>query len=1088
MQKKRFSTKVFSVVLSLLMILTVIPLVPFADTTAEAAYANEYYYPAGTKYIKDIAMVYYKSASEGQATLANAVGESAGNGYVLRQDLTAGTGGDYYVYIGWTWTTNPAEAVRGFRISHNNGTPSSYTQSGVNWYPVNSGVHSWVPQLHGDGCVDTNRGAGGDDIFVYITKDPAFGPPVTNLYRAGSTGDRDNHINAGWKGVVTFQDNGYIIDLNKGAGGDDLFFVYYAPAITKVNTAALRTAYSNSDGFIGVEGYTAASIGELAAARNAAKTIMDAFDNHQGYANYTQTDINNAATRLNNAVNNLKITLKLNGTVNGGDKDQTIEITVGRNKTAQVDLSKYTASKPGANFAGWSKNALSTEGTTGIVTVGFNETYYALFGVELTANFHYLLPNGELKLETKKLYAMNSASAASTPKPNAKNATINGKTYEFLGWRTDTTAAEATVTKTGIFTVYTSNPVVNVYAVYSAPITFTQNVNKGEPSVEAEIQTQYLNANTEITKTSHTFTVTDVAPEREGGTFLGWADTTTATAAQYTAGYEFNLTEDLTIYAAYKMNYVEVKFVDEDGDVVDTQTIAYGDDAIIPDVTLTKDFDEDYHYEFAGWDYTAEQLIGVKADTVVTAQYTAIEHTIDEEITLEPYCTTTGLKNEFCTGCDFLVEDIEIEALGHNKAVDPGSPATCTTDGSSDYITCLRCLEVLQERQTIPALQHDWVLDTAKPATCSIGGYEIYVCKNNSNHKEVRNETLPTGEHVEKVVKAEAASCLENGLTEGTECVYCGAVLRSQNIILADGHKLITDAYVAPTCTETGLTKGAHCENCDYVVAQEEIPALGHDWSDFTAKAATCTEDGYTAGSKCRYCHEVKDSVVIPALNHGENGYEVIVHEATCTENGYTEYICAYDANHNYTVKGESSFGHTGGTATCKEQAVCDICKQPYGETSEHSYTSVVIPATCTKAGYTEYTCSACGDSYKADETKLADHIYDGGKITTAPSCCEAGEKTFTCINCSDSYTEVVEATGHNVNNWTVEGLEATGTCDNCGETITANPEDVGLELPECERCGMVHRYNSGIFKYKGIYCSIVYFFRQIVNFFKGNA
>ncbi len=1088
MQKKRISTKVFSVVLSLLMMLTVIPLVPFADTTAQAAYANEYYYPTGTKYIKDIAMVYYKSASEGQASLANAVGEGAGKGYVLRQDLTAGTGGQYYVYIGWTWTTNPAEAVRGFRICHNNGTPSSYTQSGVNWYPVNSGVHSWVPQLHGDGCVDTNRGCGedSDDIFVYITKDPNFGPPVTNLYRCGSTGERDNYINSGWKGVVSFQNNGYVVDLNKGAGGDDLFFAYYAPSLTKVNTAALRSAYSNSDGFVGVEGYTAASIGELAAARNAAKTIMDAFDNNQGYANYTQTDINNAATRVNNAVNNLKITLKLNGTVNGGDKDQTIELTVGRNKTAQVDLSKYSATKEGAQFAGWSKNALASEGTTDVVTVGFNETYYALFGVELTANFHYLMPDGTLKTETKNIYAMNAASAASTPKPNAKNAIINGKTFEFLGWRTDTSAAAATISKTGIYTVYVDNPVVNLYAVYSAPITFTQDVNKGEPAIEAESQIQYLNANENMTKTSHTFTVTDTMPEREGGTFLGWADTTTATAAQYTAGYTFTITEDLTIYAAYKMNFVEVEFVDEDGTVIETQNIPYGDDAVIPDVTLTKDYDETYHYEFAGWDYTADQLIGVKADTIVTAQYTAISHDYTITPILEADCLEAGKDKHECD-CGYFKE-VDVEALGHNKSFDPGTPATCTADGTTDYITCLRCHEVLQKREILPKLGHDWELYEARPATCNVGGYEIYVCKNNPNHKETRNETTPTGEHNPITIKGWDADCLTNGKTDGEICENCGTIIVDQRIILADGHDLIIDKYVAPTCEETGLTEGAHCEDCDYKVEQETIDALGHDWADFTAKAATCTEPGYTAGSKCRYCHEVKDSIEIPALNHGENGYEVIEHEATCTEDGYTEYICAYDAKHNYIVKGETAEGHKGGTATCSEQAVCDICKESYGKTVDHAYEAEVFAPTCSKEGYTEYTCSVCGDNYQDDKTAVVAHTYDNGIVTTAPTCTSEGVKTFTCIYCPDSYTEVVPVKEHNVDNWTIEGTEAHGDCADCGEHFTANPEDVGLELPECERCGMVHKYNSGFYKYKGIYCSIMYFFRQIANFFKGIA
>ncbi len=1083
MQKKRLPSKVLSVVLSLLMMLTVIPLVP--GVTADAA-ATEYYHPAGQKYIKDLAIIYYKSASEGQGVIKSTVGHDAGTGYALLKDLTAGTGGDYYVYLGWTWTTNPNEAVRGFRIEHNGSVASSYYQSGVYWYPINSGVHSWVPQLHSDGCVDLNRGkSNSDDIKLYLTKDPAFGPPVTFLDRAGSTGERDSLLQSGYTGVVTFSDNSYIIDVNKGAGGDDLFLLYKRDtSVTTVNTSSLRSVYNNTAVFDGAAGYTPASAAALSSARNQAKTIMDAFDSNNGYASYSQAAINNAVNQMNNAANNLKTNLYLDASTNGGSPDQTVEVLVGRNKTATVDLSKYTATKSGADFAGWSKSSLSTTGTTGTVTVGFNETYYALFGKALTANFHYLASDGTLKKDTQSVYAMNAATAAATPLPSARNVTVNGKTYTFLGWREDTQATTNTINKTGVYTIYETNPNVNVYAVYSTPITFTQDTNKGEPAIEPQVQTQYINANTEITKTSHEFIVSADEPVRDGGKFLGWADTTTATASQYKAGYKFTLTDDLTIYAAYKMNYVKVQFVDGNGIVIDEQSVAYGDDASFTTEVPTKDFDDENHYVFTGWD--VNDLTALKADTIVTAQFDAIPHTIEDDIITEPYCESTGLKDQFCTGCDFIVEDIEIAALGHHKAFDPGTPATCTRDGETDLITCLRCNTVLQERETIPALRHNYVLSEAVTATCSKGGYEIWVCLNNENHKETRNETAPTGVHKEITVKGWAAECLVNGLTDGTECEQCGAVLSAQNIILADGHHLITDAYVAPTCEETGLTKGAHCENCDYVIAQEVIPETGHDWADFTAKAATCTEAGYTAGSKCRYCHEVKDSEEIPALNHGENGYEVITHEATCTEDGYTEYVCAYDEKHNYTVEGEKSEGHKGGTATCTEQAACDVCGEAYGKKANHDYAETVIPATCTKNGYTEYTCKVCGDTYQDNETATASHTYDNGRVTVEASCDTEGEKTFKCLYCEDSYTEAIPAKGHAVDNWVVEGTEAEGDCSDCGEHITANPEDVGLELPECERCGMVHRYNSGIFKYKGIYCSIVYFFRQVAAFFKG--
>ncbi len=70
---------------------------------------------------------------------------------------------------------------------------------------------------------------------------------------------------------------------------------------------------------------------------------------------------------------------------------------------------------------------------------------------------------------------------------------------------------------------------------------------------------------------------------------------------------------------------------------------------------------------------------------------------------------------------------------------------------------------------------------------------------------------------------------------------------------------------------------------------------------------------------------------------------------------------------------------HTGGTANCKNKAVCDECGDGYGELAAHRYNAVVTAPTCTKGGYTTHTCATCGDSYTDSETVKTGHIISYG-------------------------------------------------------------------------------------------------------------
>lgn len=463
---------------------------------------------------------------------------------------------------------------------------------------------------------------------------------------------------------------------------------------------------------------------------------------------------------------------------------------------------------------------------------------------------------------------------------------------------------------------------------------------------------------------------------------------------------------------------------------------------------------------------------------------TASGHSFGEELTLDATCTAQGKKYKVCSVCG-EEEIIEVlEKADHSVEVIPAVAATCTKNGKTAGEKCSVCGEILTAPENVEPKAHvEVIYAAAKAATCSAAGNtEGVKCADCGKIITKAKNTAACEHKLTAWTTVYKATCTTAGKQERhcTECNY-----KEYNTLNAIGHSY--SAYVTvyePSCENTGLERSV-CSRCT-AVQDKVIPALGHTEVAVDEVPATCDFDGTTAGTMCSVCGVTLSGLeTIPAIGHD---YVLSEHvDGGCENDSYDLYVCTHDETHTRVDNVAAAPGHEGGTATCKQKAVCNICGKEYGDFASHNYEKVVTAPTCVKDGYTTYTCTECGDAYVADETAATGvHTYNEGTVIKAPGCTTEGSKLVKCTVCGHEETVAIDAEGHNVpeSEWTVNGNTASGTCTKCNETVTRAAEE--SDYKECERCGLRHKRTTGLMKYKGIVCSLRYFFRQIAKFFKG--
>ena len=228
---------------------------------------------------------------------------------------------------------------------------------------------------------------------------------------------------------------------------------------------------------------------------------------------------------------------------------------------------------------------------------------------------------------------------------------------------------------------------------------------------------------------------------------------------------------------------------------------------------------------------------------------------------------------------------------------------------------------------------------------CSQGGTHYYYC---NLHNEYLSDRVPHS--------GGSATCTKAGA-----CSVCRAVYIRQL-----GHEY--KDYVFDdnaTCLGNG-TETAKCVRYgvgDCIATQTRTAydtALGHKLGEYVLRSeATCTQDRTERAECVRYgkdgCTKADIRIVSgTALGHRFEDY-ISDNNATCTQDGTKTAKCI-------------RYGTGGCDAT-------DTVSDP--DTAKgHDYKKKVVPPTCTKGGYTTYTCQACAYSETGNRKSALGHWF----------------------------------------------------------------------------------------------------------------
>ena len=497
--------------------------------------------------------------------------------------------------------------------------------------------------------------------------------------------------------------------------------------------------------------------------------------------------------------------------------------------------------------------------------------------------------------------------------------------------------------------------------------------------------------------TSYTYGVGATLPTdvtRTGYTFKGWYDNKNLTGSPVTAIGDTE-TGNKEYWAKWEINQYTITVKPENGKADITITRDYGTPITAP--TLTRE-----GYQFNGWDKTFPTTMPAE-NLTITAQWRDIavptgEIKIAENgwksffntITFDLFFKDTQMVT--VTAADNSGEAVTVEYLLSEKALTESELARMTftaysapfsINADNEYVIYAKLTDTSGNVAYINT--NGIVLDATVPVISGIEAGKTYCAA----------QTVTVTEKYISTVKVNGT---EVSLDENSQFALSPAS-GEQTIVVTDkaGNETrvtvtVNDGHTYEWQSENGQY-WQKCKFCNHETAKKDIPTININGADKVCR----TQDyklGFTLpeGATDAACgYEFIGLGGAPLMPTVENGlYSGIIKASTypAKENIFKLIVSVktadgfeFSAEKKVTIQNE----HTGGTATCKDKAKCEVCGESYGKLDSNNHANLkhidAKAATKTSEGNIEYWyCDGCNKYYK--DAKATQEITKAQTVT----------------------------------------------------------------------------------------------------------